>query len=120
MPGNTPNGLPYPLGTEPISQGDDAILALATALDKRVPYRMAGGSLPFGAIANGASGNVTVPYPAGLFTVPPILLVLSALNRLNPAVTANSAVQATINLANFSGANAGASSFLWLAIQLPV
>src|SRR5262245_35079647 len=34
MPANTAtNGLPYPLGTDPISDGDDAIKALAQALD---------------------------------------------------------------------------------------
>lgn len=34
MPGATPNlALPYPLATEPVSQGDDAIKALADNLD---------------------------------------------------------------------------------------
>jgi hypothetical protein len=36
MPANTTHGLPYPLGTEPIAQGDDAIKNLATALDPAV------------------------------------------------------------------------------------
>lgn len=31
--GNTTNGLPYPENTDPITQGDDAIKALALALD---------------------------------------------------------------------------------------
>lgn len=34
MPGNTPvMGLPYPLATEPVSQGDDAFESLAQAID---------------------------------------------------------------------------------------
>lgn len=36
MPANTTHGLPYPLGTEPIAQGDDAIHNLAVALDPTV------------------------------------------------------------------------------------
>jgi hypothetical protein len=33
----TPGGLPYPLGTDLVVNGDDAIKALATALDTRLP-----------------------------------------------------------------------------------
>lgn len=33
----TPGGLPYPLGTDKVVDGDDAIKALATALDLRIP-----------------------------------------------------------------------------------
>lgn len=33
MPGSTTNGLPYPLGTDRLMDGDDAIKALAQALD---------------------------------------------------------------------------------------
>lgn len=35
MPGATTNGLPYPLGTEPVRDGDNAIKNLADALDRR-------------------------------------------------------------------------------------
>lgn len=35
MPGQTANGLPYPLGTEPVRDGDNAIKALADALQVR-------------------------------------------------------------------------------------
>lgn len=37
MPGTTTHGLPYPLDTEPVTQGDDAIQALAQALDAYLP-----------------------------------------------------------------------------------
>lgn len=33
MPANTPNGFPYPLGTDRLMDGDDAIHNLATAID---------------------------------------------------------------------------------------
>jgi hypothetical protein len=35
MPGSTAGGLPYPLGTEPVRDGDNAIKALADALQVR-------------------------------------------------------------------------------------
>lgn len=33
MPANTPNGFPYPLGTDRLMDGDDSIHNLATAID---------------------------------------------------------------------------------------
>jgi hypothetical protein len=37
MPSSTARGFPYPLGTDPLSQGDDAIHSLASYLDANVP-----------------------------------------------------------------------------------
>jgi len=37
MPANTARGFPYPLGTDPLSQGDDTIHSLASYLDANVP-----------------------------------------------------------------------------------
>jgi hypothetical protein len=46
MGSNTPNGLPYPVGTDRVMDGDDAIKALALALDT-------------------GSGWVAIPYASG-------------------------------------------------------
>jgi hypothetical protein len=40
MPGTTPNGLPYPLPSEPIADGADAIKNLALALDLPLMARL--------------------------------------------------------------------------------
>lgn len=79
MPANTAHGFPYPLGTDPISDGDDQIKALAEAVDLAV-Y-----SAPFwkGYQAAGIlmATNTTIlwtqsenigggTYTAGLYTVP--------------------------------------------------
>ena len=42
MPANTTHGLPYPLGTDRVMDGDNAIKALAEALDPASPYIDAG------------------------------------------------------------------------------
>jgi hypothetical protein len=121
MPANTPNGLPYPLGTDPLAQGDDAIHALATELDKRVPYRLAGGQgVAVGIVANGAFVNVNVVYPVGLFTTAPNVHWNTGSNRLNGALLANTKDGCTIQLANFSGAASVATTLTWTALQLPV
>lgn len=121
MPANTANGLPYPLGTDPIAQGDDSIMALATALDKRIPAKLAGAqAVAVAAVNNGGNANVNVVYPVGLFAVAPVLLYSLTNNRLTPAVIANTKDGATIQVANFSGANAAVSALSWVAIQLPV
>jgi hypothetical protein len=43
---NTPNGLPYPVGTDKVVDGDNAIRNLATTVDTKVLTRGADGSVP--------------------------------------------------------------------------
>lgn len=74
MPANTPKGYPYPLGTDLISAGDDAIHNLGLLLDKR----LGGGvvsitatiTFPAAASANvpGATATVAITWPVGVFT----------------------------------------------------
>lgn len=42
MTTNTPNGYPYPVGSEMVRDGDNAIRALAEAADVKVPLRALG------------------------------------------------------------------------------
>ena len=119
MPAQTSNGLPYPLGADPISQGDDAIKALADELNKRVPYRLAGGSgVAVGGVLAGNNLNINIVYPVGLFTQPPVILAITGSNRLGLAVLANTKDGATLQVANFTTATAAATTLSWLAMQL--
>lgn len=43
MPANTPNGLPYPLPTEPVAEGATAMRSLAEAIDTPEPWHEVGG-----------------------------------------------------------------------------
>lgn len=68
-------GLPYPVPTDPISQGADAIRALAEAIDKQMPvrhfgyqYAIAGSGAAWivpAAITDVPNSSITVPLVAG-------------------------------------------------------
>lgn len=125
MPGLTAGGLPYPLGTEAVRDGDNAIKALADALEIR-------GS---GLLIQHALGNVTT-QPTGLarvdfakaFKVPPTVLVTPGSigmfdvrvalgdysNAYNPTA-ANFHILAR-NASNNSAAASVAVLFYWVAI----
>ena len=65
--------MPYPLGTDPISDGDDQIKALAERIEARMPWGnlgyaqiVAAGTSPVGTPVNIAGLSVTTPtLPAG-------------------------------------------------------
>jgi len=51
MPGTTPGGLPYPLGTEPVRDGDNAIKNLAEAIDPKLfTVRTNAATYPYAAV----------------------------------------------------------------------
>ena len=85
MPANTPLfAFPYPLGTDRVADGDDAIHALALAVEGQMsgtagtpsgPYRMAAGRVSVTPPAGGAGVSVAVTFPSGRFTQPPIVTV---------------------------------------------
>src|SRR4051812_25971815 len=71
MPANTAKGYPYPLGTDRVMDGDDAIKNLAEAVDTRVGV-LAAGLVSVPVSSGQASGTVAVTSPAGRFSAVPI------------------------------------------------
>jgi len=63
----TPGGLPYPLGTDKVVDGDDAIKALAEAIDAKLlsGQRVYGGQYTG---VTSAAGSISVPH--GMPTAP--------------------------------------------------
>lgn len=58
----TPGGLPYPVGTDKVVDGDDAIHALATAVDIRLNHGLyLTGTQAFGTINPGDTVVITLP-----------------------------------------------------------
>jgi hypothetical protein len=56
MPAQTANGLPYPLSTEPVADGAEAIQALATAISAaRLPYGLKSGAVTVELVAASAA-----------------------------------------------------------------
>lgn len=70
MPATTPNGLPYPVGTDLVRDGDDAIRDLALAVD----HRDWTAEVFTGNVAPGVSNNVAFTFPVGWFTEPPLCI----------------------------------------------
>lgn len=66
--GTTPKGYPYPEGTDLVMDGDDAIQALAEAVDAKSTYGIAAGTVQVTGITVGNAQSVTVTFPAGRFT----------------------------------------------------
>ena len=71
MPANTPRGYPYPLGTDRVMDGDDAIGSLASAVDTRLGVSASGSiTHPFN---NVTQSVIAVTFPAGRFVNPPMV-----------------------------------------------
>lgn len=69
MPSTTPKGFPFPVGTDRVMDGDDAIQALAEFIDARVGVFASGvATVNF---ANTGQVVQAVTFPAGRFNSPP-------------------------------------------------
>jgi len=88
MPANTAKGYPYPLGTDRVTDGDDAIHNLAAAVDTRTGVGTAGTVVTPVPGALNTQTSVAVTFPAGLFTATPAVLV--SIGGGNPAQAAAS------------------------------
>ena len=75
MPDTTATGWPYPLGTDRVMDGDDAIHAVAAAADARVGFGICSGVVLLPA-PSGLNVVVNMPilFPAGMFSTPPVVL----------------------------------------------
>lgn len=91
MPSQTGKGYPYPVGTDKVADGDNAIQALATAVDTKAGVRCSGeATVPITAVNTPVS--LTITFPAGLFTAAPASVVvgLRIANPLQAAVASGS------------------------------
>lgn len=75
----TAKGFPYPIGTDRVMDGDDAIKALAEAVGNYHGARIWATQVSV-SVAAAASGNAAVTFPAGLFTAAPVCVASVALN----------------------------------------
>lgn len=101
MPANTAKGYPYPLGTDRVMDGDDAIKNLATAVDTKLPARtyVTDGVV---AISNAIAANVSITFPAGRFTVAP---------RVSVNVVGTSVYMPYVNTVAATNVNLGARNY---------
>lgn len=116
----TPGGLPYPIGTDFVVNGDNAIRALAEAVDARVPFRIATGTFNSGAQINiGTTQDHTIQLPVGRFTQPPAIFASSANGRLTVGIAQVATTQAVFSLCNWSTGNCPPNQAVrYVAIQM--
>jgi hypothetical protein len=120
----TPKGYPYPVGTDRVMDGDDAIKALATAVDTKLGAAAAGTLDITGLAANG-TGSVAVTFPAGRFTASPTAVMFTVYSGNPTGSNAYSAVWVTPGAITKDGmtaqgrrASAGDISAYWTAAQV--
>ena len=121
--GTTAKGYPYPEGTDLVMDGDDAIKALATAIDTKLPAAMTSGTADLGNVTGQATGSKTVTFPVGLFTVAPIGATTGVTSFPSSRGKANSYGSATttsmIVYAFYDGATTATAPIVvaWHAVQ---
>jgi hypothetical protein len=72
MGSTTAKGYPYPVGTDRVMDGDNAIQSLAEAADTKAGVVAAG---TFSVVATSVlSASTAVTFPAGRFTVAPVVV----------------------------------------------
>lgn len=121
MGSTTTDGLPYPVGTDRVMDGDNAMQALAEALTGR-SARVATGVASITGAAN-VVRNLAITFPVGRFTVAPIVLVVirGGVATGTPAFSAWCAAAPAVTTAGCtlqgSSTSANAIPVEWLAVQ---
>jgi hypothetical protein len=120
-------GLPYPVGTDRVMDGDDAIRGLAERLDgsagalASVPYAMACGQSNI-AISAAVSGQVAITFPAGRFSQAPVVQMTcnsaGVNNMYGLRMTGPPGVSGFTAVANLAASGSATIPVGWLAIQM--
>lgn len=108
MPASTPKrSLPYPLPTEPLADGANAIKNLALALDGAVLVQA-------GKVTVGAGTSVVVTFPVPFSAVPAV--VASALTASNVVATPWGTTTTQVSIRNNGAASVECD---WIAVGAP-
>jgi hypothetical protein len=95
----TGHGYPYPVGTDRVMDGDDAIHALATAVDTQAGV-LASGKATVPITVQGTTASVAVTFPAGRFNGVPFVAtspVGNAPQQFTQSIASVTATGFTIN-----------------------
>jgi L-aminopeptidase/D-esterase-like protein len=117
MGSQTAKGYPYPIGTDRVMDGDNAIQALAEAIDTKAGVAAAGvGTVTVG--GSGGSGTAAITFPAGLFSAVPTVVANSQVGDPSKYPGSCLNVTATGCLLAAVRPNAGTVPVAWIAIQI--
>ena len=73
MPASTAHGYPYPVGTDRVADGDNAIQALAEKVEANLVGGVWSAAVTVNLTATATGANQVVTFPAGRFTVAPVV-----------------------------------------------
>ena len=122
MSSQTALGYPYPVGTDRVMDGDDAIKALAQAVNDKTGVSAAG-TFPAGSLATGVA-SVAITFPVGRFTANPVVIPTCVHPDSQAGVLAVSTTGATIGVQQRTAAGAtvttgNSRTGYWYAVQIP-
>jgi hypothetical protein len=96
--------------------GDNAIAALAQAVNDKLGGPTVTGEVTFPILANGASNNVAVTFPAGRFAAAPAIYCQAQNGRLSTTPSSVTATGFVFSATNFSGGATSSTALAsWLA-----
>jgi hypothetical protein len=123
----TPKGYPYPVGTDRVADGDNAIRALAEAVESLLGVAATGSGAITTTGSNPSNGSLAVTFPVGRFTaagiVPRVFLCqMSAFvgGTGGYAAVYPSGISTSGFTANCRRADVQTTSFVYLATTLDV
>lgn len=119
MPANTAKGFPYPLGTDRVMDGDDAIHNLASKIDTAVGTAASGkATIPI--TSTGTVFSVAITYPSGRFVNTPAIavttLVTNPQNAFASAGTGGGSPTGN-TLYGYRASGSGSMDVYWLAVD---
>jgi hypothetical protein len=112
MPANTSTGYPYPLGTDPVANGDDAIKALA----EKVPMFQSGiSTCPTLVVGTSSSWDVTFPVPFPVGSVPNVVATMQVSSMSGRQWAVQTVTNTKVTLLARSDASTTPFPVQWLA-----
>lgn len=83
MGSQTARGYPYPVGSDRVMDGDDAIHSLASKVDANLGYGVWGKTVTITVPTLNVNTTAVVTFPAGMFAVPPVVATALQGNATN-------------------------------------
>lgn len=116
---STARGFPYPVGTDRVMDGDNAIQALAQAVNDKLG-NLAIGQLPITPSAADTATTVAVTFPAGRFVNAPVVFAVpnSSVSAAGVIIRCWAAAPSTTGCTvGISRSNVVATTVTWLAVD---
>jgi hypothetical protein len=119
MPATTAKGWPYVVAADNVADWPVTSLAIANKADAALPFAVAAGRLAIAAPAGGAGTSVSVTFPVGRFTQPPIVTASPDSNGYGAPTVANViATGCTLRYWNPTGVAPTTPFMSWIAVQM--